>query len=492
MNILLAYPEYPDTFWSFKYALKFISRKAVHPPLGLMTVASMLPKKWNKKLVDVNIEKLKDKDIAWADYVFISAMAVQKKSVQEIIKRCKGKTKIVAGGPLFTAAHEDFENIDHFILNEAEITLPKFIQDLKNGNTKKVYTSTEFPDIEQTPVPAFELAKMNKYATMNIQYSRGCPFNCDFCDITTLFGKKIRTKSKKQIVSELETLYSNGWRGDIFFVDDNFIGNSNKLKKEILPAIINWRNTHKNTFAFSTEASINLADDEELMKLMNQAGFTEVFIGIETPDEKSLVECNKFQNRNRSLIDSIKKIQEFGIEVQGGFIVGFDNDSHSTFKRQIEFIQKSGIVTAMVGMLTAPKNTQLYERLKKENRLLNRFSGDNTDFSTNFIPKMGYDKLVKGYKKILKEIYSVKPYYARITRLLKNMKKTKRQRSDFQLRHVSAFIRSIFILGIQDKGRLQYWKLFFWSLFRCPKLFPRAITLAIYGYHFRTIFSECL
>lgn len=498
MKALLVYPECPDdTFWSFKHALKFISKKAVHPPLGLLTVAAMLPEEWEKKLVDMNVTKLKNKDIEWADFVFVSAMAVQKESVKKLISRCKEMdVKIVAGGPLFTAGYENSEDIDHFVLNEAEITLPPFLNDLKNGCAKHIYTSNEFSEnefsnLKETPVPLWELIDMKKYASMNIQYSRGCPFNCEFCDITVLFGRKVRTKSKDQILAELESLYSHGWRGGIFFVDDNFIGNKVKLKKEILPAIIDWMEKRKHPFVFSTEASINLSDDEELMRLMVQAGFNKVFVGIETPDEESLAECGKFQNKNRDLVACVKKIQQFGLEVTGGFIVGFDSDDLSIFERQIEFIQKSGIVTAMVGLLNAPRGSRLYKRLVKEDRLLKNPSGDNTDFSINFIPKMDYETLINGYKKIIKEIYSHKPYYERVKRFLREYKPQKKT-SNFHFSRIGAFFKSILFLGVMGKGRRHYWKLLFWTIFKRPRLFSLAITLTIYGSHFRKIFREYL
>jgi len=498
MKVLLVYPKCPDTFWSFTHALRFISKKAVQPPLGLLTVAAMLPEKWEKRVVDMNVTALKNKDLEWADYVFISAMTIQKESVKEIIFRCRRSgVKIVAGGPLFTAEYEGFEGVDHFVLNEAEVTLQPFLADLKKGEAKHLYTSNQFPDMESTPIPIWELVHMKKYTNMNIQYSRGCPFNCEFCDITTLYGRKARTKSKDQIIAELERLYSLGWRGGVFFVDDNFIGNRKKLKADILPAIIDWMKQRRFPFIFFTEASINLSDDEELMHLMAQAGFTTVFVGIETPDEKSLRECNKFQNKNRDLVACIKKIQKFGLEVQGGFIVGFDNDSPSIFKRQIEFIQKSGIITAMVGLLNAPRGTSLYKRIVKEGRLFKDASGDNTDFSTNIIPKMGYEKLVKGYKKIISGIYSPKPYYERVKEFLRRYKpvKNKKKRFHFGLirchfGYSGAFLKSIFFLGIKDKERVYFWKLFFWSLFRYPRLFPAAITYAIYGFHFRKVFEN--
>ncbi len=489
MKILLVYPRYPDTFWSFKYALKFISKKASFPPLGLLTVASMLPEEWEKKLIDMNVSALTEEDLEWADYVFISAMVVQKNSAIEVIKRCKKLgIKVVAGGPLFTTGYEEFENIDHLVLNEAESTLPSFLDDLKNGCAQHIYTSKEWPDLGKTPPPQWELIKMEKYASMCIQYSRGCPFNCEFCDIIVLNGHKPRTKSKDQIIGELEVLNAQGWRGGVFFVDDNFIGNKKRLKTEILPTLIDWMKQKKYPFSFSTEVSINLSDDEELMQLMAKAGFKKVFIGIETPNEESLTECNKYLNKNRDLIACVKKIQTVGLEVQGGFIVGFDNDPLSIFERQISFIQKSGIVTAMVGLLNAPRGTRLYHRLKKEKRLLHDPSGDNTDFSLNFIPKMNVEILMNGYKKILNTIYSPKHYYKRVITFLKEYKpKRLRGKSHFKFCYFKAFFKSIWFLGIKGKERLHYWKLISWTLLRRPRFFNLAISFAIYGFHFRKI-----
>jgi len=489
MKILLVYAKYPDTFWSFKYALKFISKKASFPPLGLLTVASMLPEEWEKKLIDMNVSALTEKDLEWADYVFISAMVVQKRSAIEVIRRCKKLgIKVVAGGPLFTTGYEEFEDIDHLVLNEAESTLPSFLDDLKKGCTHHIYTSKEWPDLRKTPLPQWELINMKKYASMCIQYSRGCPFNCEFCDIIVLNGHKPRTKSKDQILGELEVLYAQGWRGGVFFVDDNFIGNKKRLKTEFLPTLIDWMKQNKYPFSFSTEASINLADDEELMQLMANAGFKKVFIGIETPNEDSLTECNKYLNKNRNLIACVKIIQNVGLEVQGGFIVGFDNDPLSIFERQISFIQKSGIVTAMVGLLNAPRGTRLYNRLKKEDRLLNDPSGDNTDCSLNFIPKMNVETLMNGYKKILNTIYSPKHYYKRVITFLKEYKpKPLRKKINLKISNFKAFLKSIWILGLMGKERLYYWKLISWTLVRRPRFFGLAISFAIYGFHFRKI-----
>jgi len=488
MNILLVYPEYPDTFWSFKHALKFVSKKASFPPLGLLTVASMLPEEWNKKLIDMNADKLIDKDIIWADYVFLSAMSIQSRSVNEVIQRCKNlSTKIVAGGPLFTSSSEYYSNIDHLILNEAEITLPQFLIDLKEGNPKHKYTTEEWAEITSTPLPLWDLISINKYSSMNLQYSRGCPYDCEFCDITVLYGRRPRTKTKEQIIGELEQLYSTSWKGPVFFVDDNFIGNKRKLKKEILPAIAEWMEKRNSPFYLNTEASINLADDEELMSLMVKAGFEAVFIGIESPNEDSLLECNKTQNSNRDLITSIKKIQKFGLEVQGGFIVGFDNDPPSIFEILTDFIQKSGIVTAMVGLLNAPKGTKLHKRMEKEKRLLTDFTGNNTDFSINFIPKMDSEILLDGYKNILNTIYSPKYYYERVMRFLKDFKPKKKKVFHLNPNYVLALFKSIIKLGVIGEERIYYWKLFLWSLFRKPQLFSLAILFTIYGFHFRKI-----
>jgi radical SAM superfamily enzyme YgiQ (UPF0313 family) len=488
MNILLVYPKYPDTFWSFKHALKFVSKKASFPPLGLLTVAALLPKDWYKRIIDMNTNKLMDDDILWADFIFISAMSIQSDSANEVIQRCKMlNAKIVAGGPLFTSSSEKYQNIDHLILNEAEITLPQFLSDLNKGMAKQKYTSEDWADITITPLPLWELISINNYTSMNVQYSRGCPFDCDFCDITVLYGRKPRTKNKEQVIAELDALYFTGWRGPVFFVDDNFIGNKAKLKKEILPAIAEWNKKRKNPFYFNTEASINLADDDKLMQLMAKAGFEAVFIGIETPNEKSLIECNKTQNRNRDLISSIKKIQESGLEVQGGFIVGFDNDPPAIFDRLTNFIQESGIVTAMVGLLNAPQGTKLQKRLLTEGRLLKDFTGNNTDFSINFIPHMDSEVLLNGYKKILNTIYSPKYYYERVMRFMKDFEPKKKKIFHLNPNYILALFKSMLKLGVIGEERIYYWKLFFWSLFRKPQLFSLAILFTIYGFHFRKI-----
>ncbi|MFN2219833.1 MAG: B12-binding domain-containing radical SAM protein [Anaerolineae bacterium] len=486
MKILMVYPEFPDTFWSFKHALRFIRKKAFAPPLGLLTVAAMLPTEWEKRLVDLNVTRLAKEDLAWADYVFISAMIVQREAARTVIARCnQAGVPVVAGGPLFTSEHASFPEVDYFVLNEAEITLPLFLADLERGTAQRIYATAEFPEIRQTPVPLWELADLKQYASISLQFSRGCPFDCDFCNITALLGRRPRTKTADQIIAELDRIYALGWRGPIFFVDDNFIGNKKQLKSEVLPALIAWRRG-KNGLRFSTELSINLADDEELMSMMVDAGFTAVFVGIETPDDGSLAECSKYQNRGRDLVESVRRMQRAGMQVQGGFIVGFDSDEPSIFQRQIEFIQKSGIVSAMVGLLQAFPGTRLYHRLEKEGRLSNELSGDNVDGSTNIVPKMDIDVLRNGYKNILHQIYSPKLYYERITTFLREYQPPK-IRVHLDPQYLLALWRSIYQLGIKGAERVYYWRLWLWTLFHRPRLFPQAIELAIYGYHFRRV-----
>ncbi len=486
MKILLVYPEFPDTFWSFKHALRFIKKKASLPPLGLLTVAAMLPDEWEKRLVDLNVTSLAPGDIDWADYVFVSAMVVQRDAARAVIAGCKDRgAKVVAGGPLFTMEHDKFSRVDHFVLNEAEQTLPLFLADLANGRAQRLYTTTEFPDIRQTPTPLWHLADLEQYATVSVQFSRGCPFSCDFCNVTALLGHRPRTKTAAQIIAELDSLYALGWRKGVFFVDDNFIGNKKQIKSKVLPALIEWRKG-KAGMPFSTEASVNLADDPELLSLMTQAGFATVFVGIETPNEESLAECSKSQNKGRDLVESVKLLQRAGLQVQGGFIVGFDNDSPSIFQQQIDFIQKSGIVTAMVGLLQAPLGTRLYERMQREGRLVNEFSGDNVDGSTNIVPLMGLVPLREGYRGLLAQIYAPQLYYERVRTFLREYQPPK-IRFHVDPRYLLAWGRSIYRLGIRGVERAHYWRLMFWTLFRRPRLFPMAVTMAIIGFHFRQV-----
>ena len=485
MRVLFVYPEYPDTFWSFKYVLKFISKKAAFPPLGLLTIAAMLPEKWQKKLVDLNVASLEDEHFEWADMVFLSAMIVQKKSAQEIINRCRahGK-KVVAGGPAFTTQHQEFTGVDHFVLNEAEVTLPLFLSDLEKGKLQKIYTSDTRPDIAETPVSLWSLINIHDYATLSIQYSRGCPYNCEFCDIIIMNGRTPRSKTPQQMKEEFQALYDAGWRKSVFIVDDNFIGNRVGVKR-MLPHLVEWQKEQRYHFTLLTEASTDLANDENLMQMMGSANFFKVFLGLETPDKESLKECGKYQNSSRNLVEAVQTIHKHGMQVMGGFIVGFDNDTESIFESQISFIQQVGVVTAMVGVLTALPQTRLWHRLKTEGRLLSGATGENTDGVLNFMPKMGIDTLHDGYKRILSSIYSPKQYYQRINTFLENYTPT--VKSKIGRDDIVAFLKSLWRIGIISRARFHYWKLVIRTFVRKRVALPIAVELAIYGLHYEKI-----
>ncbi len=488
MNVLLVYPRYPDTFWGFRHALKFIARKAAYPPLGLLTVAAMLPRYWNLKLVDLNVSALDDRDLGWAECVFIGAMDIQQASAHEVTARCRQHGKrMVAGGPLFTTRYDEFPEVDHFVLGEAEGLMAQLSADLERGEAARFYRSTEKPDMRMSPLPAWELIRARNYANLTVQYSRGCPFDCEFCDIALLNGRLPRTKEVPQLVAELEAVRRIGCSGTVFVVDDNFIGNRKKLKGEVLPAVRDWMREKHYPFTLFTQASIDLADDEELMKLMTEAGFDRVFVGIETPNEESLEECHKRQNGNRDLVASVRTLQNHGLEVQGGFIIGFDNDPANIFERQIGFIQQSGIVTAMVGLLRAQRGTRLYKRLKEQDRLVSEASGDNTDLSLNFVPRMKRETLIEGYRRVLTTIYSPRNYYARIATFLREHHPAGHGRGRLRGTHVLGLLSSFWYIGIREKGQVYYWRLLTRTLLRQPRSFPLAVSLAVYGYHCRKL-----
>ena len=491
MKILLVYPEYPITFWSFKYALRFVHKESNLPPLGILTVAAMLPQEWEMQLVDMNTAKLRDDQIRWADMVLISAMNIQQESVHQVIRRCKKFHKtIVGGGPLFSTEPQKYDEVDHLLLYEGEITIPEFLEDLKNGHPKHIYDTQGFPDLNQTPIPRWDLLDRRKYAMLSLQFSRGCPFHCEFCNIVSLFGNRPRTKSVPQILAELNAIYETGWRGGIFFVDDNFIGNKKALKETVLPAMIDWMRERNYPFTFFTEVSINLSDDEDLMNLMAEAGFDNVFIGIETVDDDCLDECDKVQNRKRDLVECVKTIQQHGMQVQGGFILGFDNEKPTAFRRMYQFIQKSGIVTAMVGLLTAPPGTKLYERLEAEGRITDEFTGVNTETDMNFIPKMNPKLLLKGYTRVVHSVYAPRNYYRRVKTFLENYHPKGYHKSKPSAIELWAAVKSVILFGILSEDRRYYWSLIRWTVIHRPELFSRAVAFSIYGYHFRKCLPE--
>jgi radical SAM superfamily enzyme YgiQ (UPF0313 family) len=486
MRILLLSPEFPDTFWSFKHAVRFIRRKASSPPLGLLTVAALLPAAWEKRLVDLNITALGAADLQWADYAFIGAMTAQRLSARALIARCKAAgVKVVAGGPLFTAEPEAFPDVDHLVLDEAEVTLPRFLRDLEAGSPERVYAGTGFADLRDSPAPLWALADLKSYASMSVQYGRGCPYDCDFCNVTALLGHRPRTKSTAQVIEELDRLYALGWRGGVFFVDDNLIGNRRSLKADLLPALIAWQRDKRHV-PFTAQVSINLADDDALLCQMAEAGFDAVFVGIETSDDSALAASNKKHNLGRDLIADVKRIQRAGIEVYAGFIVGFDSDTPASIRRQADFIRDSGIVTAMVGLLQAPPGTRLHDRMRREGRLLGAMTGDNVDGTTNILPRMGLETLRDQYRTLIRHLYAPRPYYRRVRIFLREYRvPAVKARADVQ--RLLALGRSSVRLGLLGKERLHFWRLLAWTTVRRPRLFSRAVTLAIYGYHFRRV-----
>jgi radical SAM superfamily enzyme YgiQ (UPF0313 family) len=487
MKILLVSPKTPNTFWSFKHVLRFVARKAAFPPLGLLTVAAMLPADWELRLVDLNVERLDDSDLLWADYVLLSAMIVQQESVREIARRCAAHRKaVLAGGPLFTTGHESYPEIRHFVLGEAEEVMAQVVEDMRAGTLRSVYRAPRYPSLDLTPMPRYDLIKLGNYVTMAAQFSRGCPYDCEFCDIIVMNGRVPRTKDPAQFVAELESLRRMGWKDMVFVVDDNFIGNKAR-SKALLGAMIEWRERTRPEMGFLTEASINLADDAELRALMVAAGFRKVFVGIETPSAASLAECRKLQNSGRDLVSAVRTLQASGLEVMGGFIVGFDSDTGDIFKQQFDFIQRSGVVTAMVGLLTALPQTRLYHRLKGEGRLLTEATGDNTATAAlNFSPKLGREYLENGYRELMRRLYEPRNYYRRIRIFLRNHKPSG-ERLRLSRVDIEAFFKSFWLLGVWHRGRLAYWRFCAETLVRRPRTFRIAIELAIIGHHFRKV-----
>jgi radical SAM superfamily enzyme YgiQ (UPF0313 family) len=491
MNALLIYPEFPDTYWSFKHALKFLGKGAAQPPLGLMTVAALLPKAWKKRLVDANVERLRDRDLAWADVALISAMHIQRDSLAAIIERCRARgLRTVVGGPIASSLSPAELKADHVVIGEAESLITNLARGLEQGAAEPVYKADERPEMATSPLPDLSLIKMHRYSTMAVQYSRGCPFNCEFCDIIEIYGRRPRVKAVAQVLAELDQLYAAGWREAVFIVDDNFIGNKARAR-ELCSALAAWRGQHKTSFDFITEASLNLADDPELMQLMKDAGFASVFLGIETPDESALVACNKLQNTRRSMLESVATIQSYGMQVMGGFILGFDTDRDDIFDRMVDFIQKSGIPIAMVGLLQAMPGTQLFRRLWKEGRIVDEGQGDNTDDRLNFLPNMDPARLVEGYRSVLRRIYSCEAYYERVKLYLnrthpRSAKRTTRQQW-LTVSNARAFVTSIVRQGVFGRQRWSYWKFLLTVATRYRHCVGTAMTLAVMGYHLQVM-----
>jgi len=491
IKTLLIYPEIPPTYWSLKYTLPFIGKRAVFPPLGLMTVAAMLPDDFDVKLVDMNVEPLEESAVAGAGLVLTSSMIVQKDSLEKVIGLCKkhGK-KVVAGGPYPTSMNANIPGVDHFVLNEAEITLPAFLADYREGKAKHIYADPAKPGMGLTPAPRFDLIRKRRYSTMALQYSRGCPHSCEFCDIVEMFGRVPRTKTPAQFLREMDLLYEAGWRGSLFVVDDNFIGNRKEVRK-LLPEIASWQQKRRYPFNLFTEATLILAEDEPLMDQMVLAGFNMVFVGIETPDRDALARAGKTQNLKSDMLASVRAIQAKGMEVSGGFILGFDEDKEDIFDRQIRFIQDAGIPTAMVGLLTALPNTRLYKRLQSENRITGESGGNNThDLRLNFVPRMDTDKLLAGYKRVLSEIYSPDRYFDRCLTLLKNTRKHRTSARRITGVEMRAFTLSLLMQTFSSYG-WSYWRFMARGFLTKPGLFSETVTMAVKGHHFFKM-TRCL
>lgn len=488
VKALLVYPQMPPTYWSMRYAMPFLGRKAALPPLGLLTVAAMLPSSWDLKLVDMNVEPLTRKEVEAADLVLTSAMLVQQASLAGLAALCReAGTPLVAGGPYPTACHDTIEGVNVFVLGEAEVALPRFLEDFLAGVPRHCYFHPGHPDLGGTPPPRYDLADPRNYAGAALQFSRGCPHACEFCDIVELFGHRPRTKTPAQFLAELDLLHAHGWQGSLFVVDDNFIGNRSQVRR-LLPDLAKWQQARNYPFALFTEASLDLANDERLMAAMVDAGFNMVFVGIETPDQATLEAVAKHQNCQADLLASVQAIQRQGLEVSGGFIVGFDEDRADIFDRQISFIEKAAIPTAMVGLLTALPNTRLYRRLSAEGRLLGiPTGGSNTeDLALNFRPLMDVGQLRAGYRRILEDLYTPRRYFARCLTLLDRLKPGKSYCRRVRIMEVRALLNSLVRQTFTRYG-FAYWAYLLRALARRPRMAAEIVAMAVKGHHFFTL-----
>jgi len=503
-NALLVYPEYPPSYWGVNFALEIFRIKAAFPPLGLLTVAAMFPPQYNLRVVDMNVAPLEDSDLEWADLVFTSSMVVQRESLHTVTERCnRAGVPLVAGGPYPTTYHDEISGVDHFVLDEVEETFEGFLRDLENGTAGAIYREPRKPDVTGTPVPRFDLIDMKAYYSMSVQFSRGCPFDCEFCDITKLYGRVPRTKSPDQMLDEFEWLYRLGWRSHVFLVDDNFIGNKREAMK-LVRAIAEWQKTRGYPFSLFTEASVNLALMDELMDGMIEAGFDSVFLGIETPNPKALRKMKKPQNVSKReenyLFNCVRKIQRKGMRVDGGFILGLDDDDEGAFDAQIDFIQEVGIPMAMVGLLNALKDTNLYDRLKRENRLLDASFGSSTDgvlnltsvnVALNFKPEMDVETLMEGYRRVITTLYdpTLENYFLRCLTLLEHLRPV-----PHLLKPMSRNALFLAIMSVRRQlsaKQIPAYTAFIAKVSRDhPGLLPEAIRLAALGYHFEKITSQ--
>ena len=488
---LLVYPEHPPTYWGANYALEMVGIKSAFPPLGLLTIAAMFPPEYELRVVDMNVAPLEDSDLEWADMVFTSTMIVQRVSLKTVIERCnRAGVPVIAGGPHPTTFHDEIPGVDHFVLDEAEEIFPGFLRDLEDGTAKTIYREPRKPDVTQTPVPRFDLIDLDNYYSMGLQFSRGCPFDCEFCDITKLYGRVPRTKSPAQMVTEFDSLRKLGWKGPLFLVDDNFIGNKREAMN-LLPVIAEWQKAHGYPFSLSTEASVNLAHLDELMDAMVEAGFDTVFLGIETPNPKALIKTKKPQNTSRKeedfLFHAVRKIQRKGMQVQGGFILGLDSDDEGVFDAQIEFIQQAGIPVAPIYLLTALRGTDMYERLRAEDRLLDKAIGTNA-MTLNFKSELDPRTLLDGYRRVTATLYdpTLENYFQRCLAMFEHLKAVPHLRKPMGAN--AAVVAAMRVRRQLAKNQIPAFSRFIAQVSRnYPRMLSTALGLAGLGYHFERV-----
>ena len=499
-NALLVYPEFESSFWSFKFALRFLGQKSSMPPLGLLTIAAMFPADYNLRLVDMNVRSLTDHDIAWADLVCTSTMIVQRRSHADVVARCKRIGKpVVAGGPHPTSYWEEIDDVDYLLLGEVEQTFALFLHDLESGTARHITPAPERPAITLTPPPRYDLVRVRDYASMLLQFSRGCPFDCEFCDITKLYGRIPRTKTNEQMLAEFQIVYELGYRGRLFLVDDNFIGNRRDALR-FLKAFAEWQRARQYPFNLLTEASMNLVDHEELVDAMVAAGFTSVFVGIETPTPEALIKTKKGQNVDTTdpeySLHAVQMLHCKGLEVLGGFILGLDGDGPDAFDAHIQFIQAAKIATAMEGMLTALKGTDLYHRLQREGRLLGDTTGQNISTRLNFIPEMPPQTLVDGYKRVLNTIYDrgLEHYFRRCWDMLQSIDRSGRPVSAQTPLTVGQMLRfCVYTLGqLCSVEGPAYMRFLLRILLHKPALLREALAFGAKGHHLRKVTEHVL
>ncbi len=489
MRTLLIYPLFPKTFWSYEKILEMVDRKVLLPPLGLVTVAAILPQTWEFKLVDRNIREVTEAEWAWADMVIMSAMIVQKEDLINQIKEAKRRGKLVAiGGPYPTSVPHEVQDVgtDFLILDEGEITLPMFVEAVERGETSGKFRTSEKPDVTNTPIPRFDLLELDAYDMMSVQFSRGCPFQCEFCDIIVLYGRKPRTKNPQQLLAELDYLYELGWRRGVFMVDDNFIGNKRNVKL-LLQALKVWMAEHQYPFRFDTEASVDLAQDSELMELMVECGFAAVFLGIETPDEDSLQLTKKFQNTRGSLIDAVQSIIKAGLRPMAGFIIGFDGEKSGAGDRIVRFAELAGIPSTTFAMLQALPNTALWHRLHKEGRLRENTDGNiNQTTLMNFVATRPLEDIGREYIEAFCTLYDPVKYLDRTYRcfLMMGCATWTAPSKTPELKIVKALLIVIWRQGVKRETRWKFWHHLFDIARKNPRVLEHYLAACAHNEHF--------